>query len=286
MTIADLKKASKHEIAEALGNVTVINDLAEWFNQLNSEGHSLDIPTNLRYGKGATPGIYPSSACKKGGCMLKMYYECTQEVPAYRSIDFKLQGIFDIGSLYHEYIQTHLELMYGDQFEKEAKVRNAKLHTRGRADGLFTFSNVRFVLEIKTIKEGGSYGFEKVHSKPLTDHIRQAQIYMAILGIPFALILYWCKNTSEMKEHALVYDEKIWDEIRGPIEIVVDAAFNRSEEHRTPEGYPVPAAPGGNCRICDYEYSCPAKKDKRNARKTSRTERKAAAGRAGKSRGW
>jgi hypothetical protein len=176
--------------------------------------------------------------------------------------------------------------MYGNQFEKEAKVRDAKLHIRGRADGVFTFSNERFVLEIKTIKEGGSYGFEKIHSKPLTDHIRQSQIYMAVLGIPFALVLYWCKNNSQLKEHALVYDEKIWDEIKEPIEIVVDAAFNKSDEHKTPEGYPVPASPGGNCRICDYEYLCPAKRDKNNDRRTSRTERKAASGRAGKPRGW
>lgn len=53
---------------------------------------------------------------------------------------------------------------------------------RGHADGIINQNGVRFLLELKSIKNidrpNANYGFEKIGTRPLDDHFIQAQLYL------------------------------------------------------------------------------------------------------------
>lgn len=248
-TLEDLKSASKKEIAESLKQVTIADDLTQYINWGIKNGSKTKIDCTLKYGGGGrAKGIHPS-AIKKGACPLKLYYDCTGEVQKESGHDSTLQRTFDIGSLMHELFQTQAEDMYGDQFEKEVPVRDKELHIVGHTDGLFDFSTVRFLWEIKSIKESDSqFGFAAARKKPQGDHVWQSHSYMYCTNVPFTLIFYGCKNNSELAEQPIVFDWDVWAEVEALIKPVVDAVYNG--------GPMIDPTPGAGCYRCDYLQGC------------------------------
>lgn len=248
LTIDDLKKASKVEIEEAKAQIGVLDDYYKYLNWVGENA----MPTSGEFTVGPSDrslGIHPSTVSHVGFCPLRAYYECTGELEASSGqIDPKTRMIFDLGTLIHVMLQTHFHNMYGDQFEDEVPLVDEELHIKSHSDGRFTWTFARAMLEIKSIREGGSHGFEKVQKAPLPDHPRQLMCYMRLADVPFGIILYFCKNNSELKEHVVTYDEEVWQNIKQEITPVVDAAYNK--------GPMVNAASGGNCFLCPYTYHC------------------------------
>lgn len=234
--------------------VTVDKDLKAYLKWLSDNEVMTHVDVDLRRDKGRDLGIHPSAACKDGVCLLKLYYDCTHTVKPNRKYVQESQMTWDIGTMLHCVLQTWLKRMYGDdQFQEEVSLKDDKLRIKSHTDGLFTFSKYRFILEIKSIKEGGNYGFEKVQLKPMKDNVRQAHFYMYLADAPFALLFYLCKNNSKWKEHPVVFDFGLWDQILGDVvRPVIDAAYNG--------GPMVEAQPGWGCKWCDYEHSCASAK--------------------------
>lgn len=54
---------------------------------------------------------------------------------------------------------------------------------RGHADGILNIDSVRYLLELKSIKnvdrEGATYGFEKLGANPIDEHFIQTQLYLS-----------------------------------------------------------------------------------------------------------
>jgi len=248
MTLEEYRNASKKEIRECFKEVTVKGEVDEYLRWCSTNGMVTEIPVTLKTGTSRSLGIHPSSACKVGVCQYQLYLECTGEIEKKSSIEPQLQWTFDIGTLIHFALQAHLHNMYGDQFNDEIPLKKPELLIKGTTDGMFTFPSTRFVLEIKSIKEGGNYGFSRVQAKPLEDNLRQAHIYMFCADVPFALLYYVCKNTGESKEHAVAFDEKIWEDILETIQPVVDSVKSK-ELQFDPK-------PGGACYRCDFLHGC------------------------------
>jgi len=246
-TIEDLQGASEEDVRKALSRVTVIDDLAAHLKWLNDNKIKLPVQFDLG-GEERSLGIHPSSACKPGVCPLQLVYECTGEVEPLDKVGHDLQDTFDIGTAKHAMLQAQLKDMFDDQFEKEVSLEDDDLHIDSHADGLFTFPSLRFILEIKTIKEGGNFGFEKVQNKPLESNLRQMMMYMRLANVPFGLLFYYCKNNSLKKEHAMVYDPAIWGEIEELVTPVVDAAYNGGPD--------VTPKVGGHCKWCKFHHGC------------------------------
>jgi rubrerythrin len=63
---------------------------------------------------------------------------------------------------------------------KEVPIQTSLM--RGHADGIIFTGGNRFLLELKSIKNvdrpGAKYGYEKLGTKPMDDHLIQAQLYM------------------------------------------------------------------------------------------------------------
>lgn len=254
LTIDDLLWAQENNpslVEECLSQVTIMEGLEKYLLWLYQEEVTVKVTTELRRRRSRTHGIHPSSACKKGVCLLKLYYECTGELDPKRAYEQATFANWDIGTLLHDTYQTYFGDMYEEQFTDEVKLVDEVLHIKSRTDGLFNFPVVRFVLEAKSIKEGGNYGWAKVQQKPQEDNVRQSHFYMKLSDSPFALIFYMNKNKGLLKEHAVVFDPELWSELEDEIVApVVNAAFN--------DGPAVQASPGYGCRWCDFNHCCKA----------------------------
>jgi len=256
-TIDDLTRALKGDgfdiVQHYLNQVTVQADIEDYLLWLYDNEVTTDIVAKLRRERTRALGIHPSSASKVGVCLLKLYYECTHEVPPGSAYNQKSQLTWDIGTLLHETCQQWFRDMYGDQFQSEVSLKNDDGTICSHTDGIFSFTYYKFILEIKSIKEGGNYGWEKVQSKPQVDHVRQAHFYMKLSNTPYALVLYLNKNAGEFKEHAVYFNQSIWDDLQNNvIDPVVSAAYKK--------GPRVPAKPGWHCKWCAFQHGCPEKR--------------------------
>lgn len=255
-TIGELQKAVAEDyklVTHYLSQVTVEDDLCNYLKWLSDNEVSTEVAVELGRRKTRPTGIHPSSACKKGGCLLKLYYECTNEVqPGAEAYSQKSQMIWDLGTALHAIHQKWFSEMYGGQFQSEVQLKSKDGYIKSSADGLLTFTNYRFILEMKSIKEGGNYGWEKVQGKPMEDNVRQCHFYMKLADAPFALIFYMNKNSGEFKEHAVMFNQALWNEMeKEVVNPVIAAAY---------QGGPMVAAtPGWHCRWCLYQNGCPEK---------------------------
>jgi CRISPR/Cas system-associated exonuclease Cas4 (RecB family) len=255
LTIDDLNKALEEDFKRAqhyLKQVTVEDDLNTYLQWLHDNEQATEVHARLNRYQRRGKGIHPSSACKKNVCLLKLYYECTFEIEPKSPYDQKMQLTWDVGTLMHEMHQAWFKDMYGDQFEAEVKLQSDDGYIKSSTDGLFTFTAYRFVLEMKSIKEGGNYGWDTVQAKPMDDHVRQCHFYMWLADVPFALIFYMNKNAGLFKEHAVMFNQNLWDEIMGDVIFPVVEAAYLSETPVQPN-----ATPGWHCRWCSFQYKCP-----------------------------
>jgi CRISPR/Cas system-associated exonuclease Cas4 (RecB family) len=253
-TIDELQQAldSNFELVRHyLSQVTVEEDLCNYLKWLSDHGVTTEVTVHLKRQKIRAPGIHPSSASKKGVCLLKLYYECTNQVkPTAEAYSQKTQMTWDVGTMLHDLHQHWLKEMYLDQFQAEVPLKEG--HINSHTDGIFDFTHYRFILEMKSIKEGGNYGWEKVQAKPMEDNVRQAHFYMKLANVPYALIFYMNKNAGEFKEHAVMFNQALWDEMEMEvINPVISAAYKK--------GPAVEASPGWHCRQCLYQAGCPEK---------------------------
>ena len=255
-TISELQQAVEKNYAlvqHYLSQVTVEEDLCNYLKWLSDNEVTTDVLSKLKRKKVRAPGVHPSSASKKGVCLLKLYYECTNEVkPGTEAYNQKSQLTWDVGTILHDTYQKWFQDMYGEQFKFEVPLVDKNLSITSSTDGIFSFKHYRFILEMKSIKEGGNYGWEKVQAKPQEDHVRQSHFYMKLADVPFALIFYMNKNAGEFKEHAVMFNQALWDEMENQVVApVISAAFQKGPE--------VQAAPGWHCRWCLYQQGCPEK---------------------------
>lgn len=255
-TIGELQQAISENYAlvqHYQSQVTVEEDLCNYLKWLDDNEITTEVVSHLKRKKERAPGIHPSSASKKGVCLLKLFYECTNQIkPGKESYSQKSQTTWDVGTMLHDLHQKWFSDMYGDQFRFEVPLKDKARYITSSADGLFDFTHYRFILEMKSIKEGGNYGWEKVQAKPQEDHVRQSHFYMKVADVPFALIFYMNKNAGEFKEHAIMFNQSLWDEMeRDIITPVITAAYKK--------GPAVAASPGWHCKWCLYQHGCPEK---------------------------
>jgi CRISPR-associated protein Cas4 len=75
----------------------------------------------------------------------------------------------------------------------------------GRADAIICIDNRDYVVEIKSIN---NFAFEKL-DYPNPDHVKQINMYMHYFKIPKGILIYENKNTQELREFGLDYDEAL-----------------------------------------------------------------------------
>lgn len=261
-TIADFERASHNEIQACKNEITVERDLRRYLAYLNSpEGYRIQSSFEVGYnGRERSRGLHASSLAKPKTCQLKHWFDVTGEVEADQTVKMKLQLTFDLGTVIHALFQAYLIDMYEylddgelkNHFTPEVSLASEKLLiTKTTTDGRFTAPRYRFLIELKSMKEGGDYGYESVVKRPLADNVRQLMTYMKIDDCPFGLLLYFCKNNSELVEHVVPWDQETWEEVESEALPIVDAVNT---------GIRPEARPSAMCRDCVYLRGCEAGK--------------------------
>jgi hypothetical protein len=264
-TIAALMKASQEDITEAMESVSIMEDLEAYQAWLADNEVTSVITTELKRYVSRSLGIHPSSACKKDVCLLKLYHEVHGSMKRLRAYDPVMQRTWDVGTLLHDTYQAWFRDMYPEQFKDEVGLKIPKLKVKSHTDGIFDFTQTSAILEMKSIKEGGKFGWEKVQLKPFEDNVRQAHFYMKASDTPFGVILYMNKNAGKLKEHVVRFEQDTWDDIVNRVIKPVITAKKPSD---------VDATTGFLCRYCDFSHSCSALKGETRAKRKSLPWRK------------
>ena len=109
---------------------------------------------------------------------------------------------------------VHQRLVEALQSEGVLKPENVEVNmpfnelVRGRADALIDINGERYVVDFKSMN---SFKFKQI-TAPEDDHVKQVQMYMHFFALKHALLVYECKNTQDVKEFLVVYDEQLVNE--------------------------------------------------------------------------
>lgn len=132
--------------------------------------------------------------------------------------------------------------------KREAPIKNPKLRIIGHADGIVQIGGTTYVLELKTINDRGY----ATTTSPKGDHIRQVHAYMKGLGINKTIIIYINKNTGQLKEFVVDFDQTVYDV---QVKARINYYFNRIRKKQLPprEGASAHAFP---CTYCSFQREC------------------------------
>jgi hypothetical protein len=123
-----------------------------------------------------------------------------------------LHRILDTGTALHEVVQKYIGSHYDVLFAPEVRVHDPHLSVKGSCDGVLIerATGYRWAIEIKTI---GDSGYKKL-TGPKPEHIEQATIYMALLGVRWCSFLYVNKNTQVIREFLHEFQPEVWEGLR------------------------------------------------------------------------
>lgn len=127
---------------------------------------------------------------------------------------------------------------------KEIKIRDKESGISAKADGYVYLDDVEWLFELKTISQGQ---FPKL-DKPKDEHFYQVNIYMHIHQKKRAVVVYFNRNTMDMKEFRVYPDRALWEEAIDKIDHFKDIRDKIEETDRDPVYWAKADWPD---RICD-----------------------------------
>jgi CRISPR/Cas system-associated exonuclease Cas4 (RecB family) len=215
------------------------------------------------------PGkFYPSSV---GKCLRAIVYQMLGYEG--REPDAKGLSIMDNGTYFHERMESNIRKT--DIFvASELPLKNEQLNISGRLDLVIKNfsphtpddkivklinhksetvyegpSNDVMIVELKSINEKG-FTYLKGKGEPKEEHVQQIQLYMYMTGIHSGILLYENKNTQEMMDFYVEYNEEVVQEV------VIKIMKAKQYKERTiipPRDY---AKSSMQCTYCDFKNVC------------------------------
>lgn len=200
-------------------------------------------------------------------CARKMYYRraCVVHDPgvvSFTEADNRMMRLVDLGTMVHLYIQVNLQRA-GMLIAHEVPVEWPEYGIHGTADGIVQFEGYdsnkrhhkgRLLLEIKTINDNGFTQLKT--AKP--DHIKQATIYGAALGLKSTLFIYYNKNNSDLKTFIVDNDMVFLKQFLETAKLVIDQYNQEKRRTRSTkvELHNIPPRICGNYS-CERATNCP-----------------------------
>ena len=143
--------------------------------------------------------VFRISSCAY--CSRRIYYKKTCPEKAI-PLDKKTKGIFAIGNIFHDYIQTILPREYLVSYEKSVERKFDEIELVGHYDLLVDEGGLK-VVDIKT---SGARGFHYKIKGASIYHVVQANAYAYLLNVKKFSILYVNKEDFDMVEHEKTLD--------------------------------------------------------------------------------
>ena len=158
-------------------------------------------------------------------------------VKKFQTIDARLQRIFDFGTAVHEFVQNNWfsDWLIGEwqcvscgaiwQGKRPASCGNScvstdfrykeiKMHLdthnlSGHTDGVLDIDGKHVLLEIKTCSSKQYEVIVNMRKSPLQAHIDQVQLYMWLLGVERAVVIYLEKDESLIAQFVVEKDDMV-----------------------------------------------------------------------------
>lgn len=195
--------------------------------------------------------LHPSSV--DNPCDFFLYLQMISE-PGKSGIPESLRMVLDTGTAIHgqfQYYQesraNHFGYTYLPEigFKAESNLNAKVLKMSGHADGISVGWPLRAPLlwEYKTISKAG---FEKLTS-PHRGYVKQTHLYMLALGVAAVIIVYICKDNSQIKPFKVQFSEEVWRPLLERIFHIRQCAF----ELKDPE-----KRIGSGCHRCEFLEEC------------------------------
>jgi CRISPR/Cas system-associated exonuclease Cas4 (RecB family) len=176
-----------------------------------------------------------------GKCPRSIYFQF-KKVPK-KAMDARTMRVFESGDHTHLRIISSLFAL-GLVKATEIDIPNKEV-MHGRADVIINLDGEPCVVEIKSMN---SNSFFKLNA-PDPDHYKQIQLYLHYFNIKKGILLYENKNTQELKEFQVEYDENIVKEALEKFHILLAQIKSNI----------VPSADGidqWRCMYCPYAEEC------------------------------
>ena len=179
-------------------------------------------------------------------CSVKIYYDKITPKEQKKPFSDKTLGIFEVGTIFHEYIQNHLSKDFLISAENEITFDHKEISLIGHFDLLILDPVVG--LKLSDIKTANSRAFKYRSEEASNHHKEQANTYAAILNVDFYSILYVEKDTFAMVEHEYQTSKEMFVETLKKLQTI--------NEHVV---LGIPPAKDGEkweCSYCPYEKRC------------------------------
>jgi CRISPR/Cas system-associated exonuclease Cas4 (RecB family) len=213
--------------------------------KLNSYMREKSKKENEEYKKTA---LSPTDAFK---CPRKVYYSW-KKVESINTPETTLR-IFDLGDAIHQRWQKifdEMKIQIKNEFRIETEYKGIPIH--GYVDSICIIDNEPYIIEIKSQKDwNGIHGTDYL-KRPKLEHEGQLQLYLHFTGIKKGILLYENKNTSELKEFEVEYDESFVKEILKDFEKLY-AQIQLSDLPDKIKGANIEYYP---CSFCEFRKHC------------------------------
>lgn len=185
-----------------------------------------------------------------GACMRKLVFH-ELKAPCDEATEgealLKNHLTFEIGTYFHVMFQNLCERA-GLLTRREIAIMDKKLRIVGHCDAEFFIPNKTYTGELKTINSRQFTALTEPHEA----HRQQVTAYMKACGREDALIIYFDKDRSAVKEFPFRFSEKFWlTKVKFRIDLFFDSVKNRKlppREGESPYKYP--------CMFCPYARIC------------------------------
>jgi len=173
-------------------------------------------------------------ASMAGMCPRIIYLEKTNPIKP----DYKLEKIFLIGHIFHDFFEENLYKDY--ECEKRLSFESDGVKISGKADAY----NDEEVIDFKTCKD------TKWIYEPKPEHMVQINIYMKMLNLDSGRLIYIGKTDLDLKEFTVKYDDELFKEILKKLKDVTQKIKEKADVKD------VSASLSKNCIWCKYNKFC------------------------------
>lgn len=188
---------------------SLISIIDQYLHNINQTGE-LQQTVNVPLGGIRKQGVFhPSEVCKENVCKRALAYEL-YSAPKSENIEARFRRIFGNGHFVHARLENTVKYAVescGGLFYNEMRVSKNAKYLAGTTDGGIVLNGWPYLLEIKSMRRAD---FVSLGNKPWEDHQRQLNIYMHLAKVKAGFILVESKDSQDLKEFFVRYDENMW----------------------------------------------------------------------------
>jgi len=204
-----------------------------------------------KQGYNYVPNFYPSSI---GRCIREVVMNMLQYPSPPKSAKFL--KICDNGNGMHERWQNWF-IESGILVAKEYPLKRPKYRLSGKIDAIILLDNLvsEMIGELAVVefKSANERNFKEMDTNniPKAEYVEQIQLYLHFLSIPYGIIIVENKNTQDVLEFFIEYNEKQSMKLLSRIEYI-----NKCVNEKKLPSRPFSSPKCYECRFCDYKEIC------------------------------